>query len=96
MVASTRDRCHRTHELAIEMMETFGLSFKFYFLDTDEQIDEFEIYLDAKVQAGSMVEAVWCECPSNPLLYTVDLKRIRKLAGRYGFVLIVEINVEIN
>jgi cystathionine gamma-synthase len=78
------------HELTIKMMETYGPSSKFYYLGTDEQIDEFEMYLDAKVQAGSMIQAVWCECPSNSLLYTVDLERIRKLADTYGFVLVVD------
>lgn len=78
------------YELTIKMMEAYGPSFKFYSLGTDEQIDEFEIYLDTKARSDSMIQAVWCECPSNPLLYTVDLERIRKLADKYGFVLVVD------
>lgn len=78
------------YELTIKMMETYGPSFKFYSAGTDEQIDEFEIYLESKARAGSMIQAVWCECPSNPLLYTVDLGRIRRLANKYGFIVVVD------
>lgn len=78
------------YELTIKMMETYGPSFKFYSLGTDEQISEFEIYLDSKARAGSTIQAVWCECPSNPLLCTVDLERIRRLANKYGFLVVVD------
>lgn len=78
------------YELTIKMMETYGPSFKFYSLSTDEQIDEFETYLEKKARAGSMIQAVWCECPSNPLLYTVDLERIRRLADKYGFIVVID------
>jgi cystathionine gamma-synthase len=37
-----------------------------------------------------MIQAVWCECPSNPLLYTVDLERIRRLANKHGFIVVVD------
>jgi cystathionine gamma-synthase len=78
------------YELTIKMMEAYGPSLKFYSLGTDEEIDEFEIYLDTKARAGSAIQAVWCECPSNPLLYTVDLERIRRLADKYGFIVVVD------
>lgn len=78
------------YEVTVKMMETYGPSFKFYSLGTDEQIDKFEIYLDTKVRAGSMIQAVWCECPSNPLLYTVNLERIRRLANKHGFIVVVD------
>lgn len=78
------------YELTIKMMETYGPSFKLFSLGTDEQIDEFEKYLDAKAQSGSMIQAIWCECPSNPLLYTIDLERTRRLADKYGFIVVVD------
>ncbi|KAJ5174429.1 uncharacterized protein N7482_000306 [Penicillium canariense] len=78
------------YELTIKMMKTYGPSYKFYSLGTDEQIDDFEAYLDTKAQAGSMIQAVWCECPSNPLLRTVDMERIRRLADKHRFVVVVD------
>jgi cystathionine gamma-synthase len=78
------------YELTIKMMETYGPSFKLFSLGTDEQIDECEKYLDTKAQFGSMIQAVWCGCPSNPLLYTIDLERIRRLADKYGFIVVVD------
>ncbi|KAE8318182.1 pyridoxal phosphate-dependent transferase [Aspergillus transmontanensis] len=80
------------YELTIKMMEAYGPSFKFYSLGTDEQIHEFELYLESKAKKaqGPFLQAVWCECPSNPLLCTVDLERMRRLADQYDFVVIVD------
>ncbi|KAB8222417.1 pyridoxal phosphate-dependent transferase [Aspergillus novoparasiticus] len=74
------------------MMETYGPSFKFYSLGTDKQIDEFQLCLESKAKKlqGPFLQAVWCECPSNPLLWTVDLERMRRLADQYDFVVIVD------
>ncbi|KAJ1914089.1 Cystathionine gamma-synthase [Tieghemiomyces parasiticus] len=36
------------------------------------------------------VRGLFCECPGNPLLKTPDLPRLRKLADRYGFVIVVD------
>ncbi|KAE8328070.1 pyridoxal phosphate-dependent transferase [Aspergillus sergii] len=43
-----------------------------------------------KKAQGSFLQAVWCECPLNPLLWTVDLERIRRLANRYDYVVVVD------
>jgi cystathionine gamma-synthase len=37
-----------------------------------------------------MKQAIWCECPSNPLLWTPDLQRIRRLADQYDLAVIVD------
>ncbi|RKP35034.1 pyridoxal phosphate-dependent transferase [Dimargaris cristalligena] len=34
--------------------------------------------------------ALFCECPSNPLLKTPDLPRLRALADEYGFAIVVD------
>ncbi|KAE8342704.1 pyridoxal phosphate-dependent transferase [Aspergillus arachidicola] len=80
------------YEVTIKMMEAYGPSFKFYSLGTDEQIHEFELYLESKAKKaqGPFLQAVRCECPSNPLLWTVDLERMRRLADQYDFVVIVD------
>ncbi|RKO92711.1 cystathionine gamma-synthase [Blyttiomyces helicus] len=36
------------------------------------------------------ISAVFCEFPSNPLLRTPDLRRLRALADEYGFLLVVD------
>ena len=79
-----------TYELTLKIMETYGPSHKFYSAGTDKDIDDFESYLDGKLHQGSKIQAVWCECPSNPLLRTVDLKRVRRLADKYDFIVVVD------
>ncbi|KAJ3151407.1 hypothetical protein HDU86_006107 [Geranomyces michiganensis] len=36
------------------------------------------------------ISAVFCELPSNPLLKTPDLVRLRRMADKYGFLLVVD------
>lgn len=51
--------------------------------------------------SGAQIQALFCELPSNPLLHTPDLHRIRKLADEYGFCVVCDetigtfINVDI-
>ncbi|KAJ2781540.1 Cystathionine gamma-synthase [Coemansia javaensis] len=40
--------------------------------------------------AGGPIAAIFTECPSNPLLKTADLPRLRALADRYGAALVVD------
>lgn len=47
------------------------------------------------------LQALFCEFPSNPLLRSPDLLRLRELANQYGFVIVVDetignfVNVEV-
>lgn len=77
------------YELTLKMLETYG-SCKFYAFGTEEELKHLERYLEAEAQEGRRPQAVWCECPSNPLLRTPDLGRMRSLADQYGFALIVD------
>lgn len=36
------------------------------------------------------MQAIWCECPSNPLLRTVDLQRLRQLANQHEILVVVD------
>lgn len=76
-------------EVTIKMMKTYGPSFRFYGRGTDEEIDQLEAYLEERGNANP-IQAVWCECPSNPLLWTVNLGRLRRLADQYDFPLVVD------
>ncbi|KAF2623212.1 cystathionine gamma-synthase [Macroventuria anomochaeta] len=78
------------YELTLKMIQKYGLACRFYGFGTPAELDEFEGYLANEWEQGRMVQSVWCECASNPLLRTVDLQRIRHLADTYGFVVVVD------
>ena len=80
------------YELTLKMLETYGAC-KFYAFGTGKEIIELERHLEAEAREGRRPQAVWCECPSNPLLRTPDLRRIRSLADQYGFALVVDDSV---
>ncbi|BFZ53750.1 Cystathionine gamma-synthase [Savitreella phatthalungensis] len=42
------------------------------------------------LEGGESILAVFCECPSNPLLRTPPLKELRRLADKYGFLIVVD------
>ncbi|PLB50230.1 cystathionine gamma-synthase [Aspergillus steynii IBT 23096] len=78
------------YELTIKMLETYGPRYSFYSAGTDREIDLLEAHLEQLASTGQKLQAVWCECPSNPLLRTIDLDRIRRLATKYDFVVVVD------
>ncbi|KAJ2326257.1 Cystathionine gamma-synthase [Coemansia sp. RSA 2702] len=63
-----------------------------YFLGNGEGDDytELERILEQHTQAGDPILAIFTECPSNPLLKTSDLPRLRALADRHGAALVVD------
>ncbi|KAF2126172.1 PLP-dependent transferase [Dothidotthia symphoricarpi CBS 119687] len=78
------------YELTLKLVQKYGLGYKFYGFGTEAELDEFEDYLADEWQQHRMVQSVWCECASNPLLRTVNFQRIRRLADTYGFVVVVD------
>ncbi|KAI5118023.1 hypothetical protein M0805_004888 [Coniferiporia weirii] len=56
-----------------------------FFKDPDTNLAALEDFLP-----GSSVTALFCEVPSNPILQCPDLPRIRELADRYGFLVVVD------
>lgn len=46
--------------------------------------------LEADLQGGMQIDAIYTEFPTNPLLHTPDLARLHMLATRYGFLLVVD------
>ncbi|KAI0416959.1 cystathionine gamma-synthase [Xylaria grammica] len=59
---------------------------KHYGRADDSDLDDFEIYLEG----GGECAYVFTEFPSNPLLISVDLMRLRGLADKYRFFLAVD------
>lgn len=79
------------YELTLKMLEIYGPQPPvFYGLGDDQEMDRLEIFLESLAAEGKSVQAVWCECPSNPLLRVPDLLRLRKLANCYDFLLVVD------
>ncbi|KAF4629859.1 hypothetical protein G7Y89_g8291 [Cudoniella acicularis] len=78
------------YELTLKLLEEYGKTVKFYGFGTPAELDELEAYLVSERGQGRTVQSVWCECASNPLLRTVDLGRIRRLADEYGFVVVID------
>lgn len=57
--------------------------FTMYGRGTEQELDELESSL---ASGKRRIRALFCEIPSNPLLATPDLRRIRALADKYDFV----------
>jgi cystathionine gamma-synthase len=67
-----------------------GPGFKFFGSGNDENTDALEAYLESETKEGKKVQALWTEFPSNPILATPNLSRLRTLAEKYKFALIVD------
>ncbi|RXW22168.1 hypothetical protein EST38_g3671 [Candolleomyces aberdarensis] len=68
-----------------------GCHFMGHGLDTD--IDEMEKILEeeAKANPGTPpILALFTEFPSNPLLRSANLPRLRQLADKYGFIIVID------
>ena len=52
----------------------------------DDELDQ----LEASLKAGAEINALWVDVPSNPLLVTPDMPRIRRLANEYGFLVLID------
>ncbi|RMZ86618.1 hypothetical protein DV736_g6151, partial [Chaetothyriales sp. CBS 134916] len=78
------------YELTPKLLQLYSESFHFYGFGTEAEIDQLEIRLEENQKSNRPVQSVWCECPSNPLLHSVNLTRLRRLANKYLFALIVD------
>ncbi|KAL9597952.1 MAG: hypothetical protein Q9179_004091 [Wetmoreana sp. 5 TL-2023] len=78
------------YELTLKLLQTYGQSCRFYGFGTPDELDQLEQYVRSEASHGRRVQSVWCECASNPLLRTVDLNRIRSMADKYGFQVVLD------
>lgn len=70
----------------LKIQERFpGSSHHFFPIGNSTDVDRLEQICEASSPA-----AVFCESPTNPLLETPDLQRLKRLADTHGFLLVVD------
>lgn len=57
---------------------------------TEAFLGDLEAVLQQQRDWGSPVRALWCEFPSNPLLRSPPLAKLRKLADKWDFIIVVD------
>lgn len=70
----------------MKILEKFGPGCIFYGNGESEDLDD----LASRLEEGEKVLALFCEFPGNPLLKSPDLARIRTLADKYEFAVVVD------
>ncbi|KUJ10624.1 cystathionine gamma-synthase-like protein [Mollisia scopiformis] len=70
----------------LKILEKFGPGCLFYGNGSSEDLDD----LEKRLESGEKFLALFCEFPGNPMLKCPDLQRIRKLADKYDFGVVVD------
>lgn len=70
----------------LKVLQKFGEGCIFLGYGGEDDINELERVL----QTGQKIAGLFCEFPSNPLLKSPNLQRLRKLADQHGFVIVVD------
>jgi cystathionine gamma-synthase len=70
----------------LKILEKWGHGCKFYGFGSSACLDD----LEKRLESGERYLALFCEFPGNPLLTSPDLLRIRQLADKYDFAVVVD------
>lgn len=70
----------------LKILQNFGPGCVFYGHGSSKEFHD----LEARLQKGEEYLALFCEFPGNPLLNCPDLRRIRNLADKYDFAVVVD------
>ncbi|EGV65776.1 Cystathionine gamma-synthase [Yamadazyma tenuis] len=71
----------------LNILKKFGPGVHFLGMGDDKALEE----LEENLENGSYnIMGLFCECPSNPLLKTPNLKKIRQLADKFKFAIVVD------
>lgn len=70
----------------LKILEKWGPGCLFYGHGSSEDLDD----LERRLSSGERFLALFTEFPGNPLLKSPDLKRIRALANKYDFAVVVD------
>lgn len=77
----------------LKVLQKWGPGCHFFGYGLDSDIDEFESILEKESSRDPSVPpilALFTEFPSNPLLRSADLPRLRALADKYDFLIVVD------
>ncbi|KIK68588.1 hypothetical protein GYMLUDRAFT_215319 [Collybiopsis luxurians FD-317 M1] len=77
----------------LKILQKWGLGCYFLGHGLDSDIDQLEQILEDELKANPSkppVLALFTEFPSNPLLRSGDLPRLRKLADKYDFLIVID------
>jgi len=97
-------KCRFTYTDTLKVLEKWGPGCHFLGFGVDSDIDELEKILEAESKRDPTkppVLALFTEFPSNPLLRSANLPRLRVLADKYDFLIVVDetignfVNVEV-
>ncbi|KAH7085313.1 pyridoxal phosphate-dependent transferase [Paraphoma chrysanthemicola] len=70
----------------LKITEKFGPGSVFYGFGSEEELDD----LQKRLESGERYVALFTEFPTNPLLRSPNLARIRNLADKYDFCVVVD------
>lgn len=86
----------------LKILEKWGEGCHFFGNGMDRDINELERLLEREIATASTpVLSLFAEFPSNPLLRSPDLLRLRALADKYHFLIVIDdtignfVNVEV-
>lgn len=86
----------------LKILEKWGPGAHFFGLGEESDLDRLEeLLIQTQQQGQPPLTALFCEFPTNPLLKSPNLTRIRQLATQYGFFIVIDetvgnfLNVEV-
>jgi cystathionine gamma-synthase len=88
----------------LKILQKWGPGCHFFGFGIDSDIDEFESILEEESNLDPStppILALFTEFPSNPLLRSANLPRLRALADKYDFLIVIDetignfVNVEV-
>lgn len=96
-------RCRFPYTDTLKILQKWGPGCHFFGHGHTEDLDALsDLLAKSRAEANELpILALFCEFPSNPLLRSPDLKRLRALADEYGFLIVVDetignfVNVEV-
>ena len=68
----------------------YSSTFKWFGRGDEDDLKQLEAFCDSEAVGGRSIQAVWAEFPSNPNLSTPDLKSLRTLVDKFGFLLLID------
>ena len=75
----------------VKILEKWGPGCHFFGEGSEDEIDKLEILLEEESRVSSHpIAALFTEIPSNPLVHSTNLPRLRALADKYDFLIVVD------